>query len=219
MATCYSSRTIGENKLGSLRATRYSDKMIRPAILVVTGPSGAGKTAAVRCLEARGRPDVGCFYFDSIGVPSEEVMKRDFGGGEGWQAEATKRWISRLAIETIGGEVSILDGQTRPSFVRAALAESEGIVARVVLVDCAASVRNARLAMRGHPELATARMDIWAGYLRGQADALQLPIIDTTRLNIEAVADALGAEAEAVRAEARGAAQPAVAANGASPRR
>lgn len=178
--------------------------MSKPAILVVTGVSGAGKTAAVRCLEARRRPDVRCFYFDSIGVPSEEVMKRDFGGEDGWQADATRRWISRLATETMSGAVSILDGQTRPSFVRAALAESEGISVRVVLVECAEAVRNARLAMRGQPELATRRMDIWAGYLRGQADALQLPIIDTTRLRVEVVADALKAEVEALRADARG---------------
>jgi hypothetical protein len=115
--------------------------MIKLAILVVTGASGAGKTAAVRRLEARGRPGVRCFYFDSIAVPSEEVMKRDFGGGEGWQADATNRWISRLATETRSGDVSILDGQTRPSFVRAALAESTRIAARVVLFECGQAVR------------------------------------------------------------------------------
>ena len=46
-------------------------------------------------------------------------------------------------------------------------------------------------------------MDIWAGYLRGQADALELPIVDTTSLNVDAMADALEAEVEALRAEAR----------------
>jgi heat shock protein HslJ len=51
--------------------------MTKPAILVVTGASGAGKTPAVRRLEARGRPGVRCFYFDSIGVPSEEVTLVD----------------------------------------------------------------------------------------------------------------------------------------------
>ena len=178
--------------------------MIKPAILLVTGVSGVGKTAAVRCLEARRRPDVRCFYFDSIGVPSEEVMNRDFGGGEGWQADATRKWISRLATETVGGAVSILDAQTRPSFVRAALAGSEGIAVRVVLLECAAAVRHARLEMRGQPEFAAPRMDVWAGYLRGQADALQLPIVDTTHMNVEVVADALETEIETLRAEAGG---------------
>jgi type II secretory pathway predicted ATPase ExeA len=48
-------------------------------ILVVTGASGAGKTATVRALDARGIPGVRCFYFDSIGVPTAEVMERDYG--------------------------------------------------------------------------------------------------------------------------------------------
>ncbi len=50
--------------------------MDRPAILVVTGPSGAGKTAAVERLQARGRPGVRCHFFDRIGVPSAEVKAR-----------------------------------------------------------------------------------------------------------------------------------------------
>ena len=33
---------------------------------------------------------------------------------------------------------------------------------------------------RGQPELANPRMDCWAAYLRGQADALKLSIIDTS---------------------------------------
>jgi hypothetical protein len=31
----------------------------------------------------------------------------------------------------------------------------------------------------------------WAGYLRGQADALGLPVLDTTRLTIAEATDAL----------------------------
>jgi hypothetical protein len=34
-------------------------------------------------------------------------------------------------------------------------------------------------------------MDHWAAYLRGQADALSLPVIDTTLLTPEQVADEL----------------------------
>src|SRR6185369_11962540 len=97
--------------------------MQRPTILVVTGASGVGKTTAVKCLEARQRAEIRCFYFDQIGVPSVAVMERDFRGGEGWQAYATRHWISRLASDDLRGYVSVLDGQTRPSFVRAALAD------------------------------------------------------------------------------------------------
>jgi hypothetical protein len=34
-------------------------------------------------------------------------------------------------------------------------------------------------------------MDSWAAYLRGQADALGLPIIDTSRLTLQGAVDAL----------------------------
>ncbi len=38
---------------------------------------------------------------------------------------------------------------------------------------------------------AVAQMDTWAAYLRGQADALALPVIDTSRLSSAEVAAAL----------------------------
>src|SRR5215475_6655018 len=87
------------------------------AILIVTGASGVGKTSAVRSLESRQRSDIRCFYFDEIGVPSIGIRESEFGGGEGWQAHATRQWISRLAIDDLRGYLSVLDGQTRPSFV------------------------------------------------------------------------------------------------------
>jgi len=63
----------------------------------------------------------------------------------------------------------------------------------VVLLDCSPEVRAARLrGPRQQPELATDRMDAWAAYLRGQADALGLDVIDTSELSVEAVADLLG---------------------------
>jgi hypothetical protein len=44
-------------------------------------------------------------------------------------------------------------------------------------------------------------MDCWAAYLRGQADALNLPVIDTTSVGIDAVVDALATHVETIRAE------------------
>jgi dephospho-CoA kinase len=137
-------------------------------ILVVTGASGAGKTTAVKGLEARNLPGVRCFYFDQIGVPTPEEMQRDFGGGEQWQAAATKRWMMRFAQEENSGYLCVLDGQTRPSFVQAALSELAPLTARIILFDCRPDVRKDRLTKRGQPELADQRMDYWAVYLRGQ---------------------------------------------------
>ena len=52
---------------------------------------------------------------------------------------------------------------------------------QIVLVDCDTTIRNGRLVReRNQPELANPQMDCWAAYMRGQADALFLPIIDTS---------------------------------------
>lgn len=177
-----------------------------PAILVITGASGSGKTAAVSALAARALPGVRCYYFDSVGVPSPEEMDRDFGGGEQWQAIKTQEWLDRLAADPDGAEVYVLDGQTRPTFVTRA-AEQSGIDGvRIVLMDCEPSVRNRRLIeLRGQSELANSQMDCWAAYLRGQADALDLPVIDTTDRDIGAVADSLVDHVERARSESHAA--------------
>jgi len=163
-------------------------------IVVVTGASGAGKTAAVSALDARALPGVRCYYFDSIGIPSNEEMKRDFGSGENWQAIKTEQWLSLLAGDPDRAEVYILDGQTRPSFIRSAATRLGLDHVHIVLLDCAPGVRHTRLVKgREQPELVNSQMDCWAAYLRGQADALDLPVIDTTSLGIDDVADALAA--------------------------
>src|SRR5689334_9363412 len=182
--------------------------MNKLGILLVTGASGVSKTAVVQFLEARQRADIRCFYFDRIGVPSTDKMQTEFGEGEGWQAYATREWISRLAIDDLRGYVSVLDGQTRPSFVRSAVASVGSLHSRIVLLECSWDKRAVRLGKRGQPELATFQMDAWAVYLRGQADALELSVIDTSMLTIQAVADALEAQVEALRQEIRIASEP-----------
>ena len=163
-------------------------------ILVVTGASGAGKTTAVRAIEARDLAGVRCFYFDSTGVPNAEVMERDFGGGDKWQAHATAQWLARLDALPAEVRVAVLDGQTRPSVVLDAVKGAPAREVHVALLDCAPETRGERLrGPRGQPELANARMSSWAAYLRGQADALRLPIVDTTTLSVDEVADALEA--------------------------
>jgi hypothetical protein len=82
----------------SVRARGAAHRAIvtRGHVLVVTGASGVGKTTAVQALDACRIPGVRCFFFDSIGVPSAEIMERDYGGGERWQALATADWLARL---------------------------------------------------------------------------------------------------------------------------
>jgi RNase adaptor protein for sRNA GlmZ degradation len=161
-------------------------------ILVVTGASGAGKTAAVQALEARAVPGVTCFYFDSIGVPTADVMQRDYGGAEQWQASATTEWLERLRDLPEDTLVAVLDGQTRPSFAFSDSARAASGTVSVVLLDCSSDVRAARLrGPRQQPELANSQMDQWAAYLRGQADALNLAVIDTSSLTVLESADQL----------------------------
>jgi hypothetical protein len=163
----------------------------RPSLVVITGASGAGKTAAVRAVDARGRSGVRCHHFDDIGVPSPDEMKRQWGSGERWQADATRRWIARLAALPEDGCINILDGQVRPSFVEAARASLDLPPIPMLLLDCGPKVRRTRLEQRGQPELANEQMNSWAAYLRGQADALGLVVIATDKMTIDQVADAI----------------------------
>lgn len=160
------------------------------AILVLTGASGAGKSTLLRALAAKRLPGVGCYEFDSVGVPSPEEMVRDFGGGEQWQAATTEAWIRRLLRNDDGVRVAVLDGQTRPSVLRVLFLRLGAERWQIALADCGHAERNARLhGPRAQPELATRDMDCWAAYLRGQADALGLPVIDTSRPLEESVAE------------------------------
>lgn len=180
--------------------------MTAPAFLFVIGASGAGKTAAVRALEARALPGVRCYHFDSIGVPSAEVMAREWGGGERWQEHATQRWVDRLATNPDRAELVVLEGQTRPSFIMPRLGASGVPRWAIVVVDCAPGVRAERLrGARAQPELASPRMEDWARYLREQAVALGLPVLDTSRLTVEEAADALQREVEEMQSNGRAA--------------
>jgi energy-coupling factor transporter ATP-binding protein EcfA2 len=153
-----------------------------PSILVLTGASGAGKTTLVAALGALELPGVGCYFFDSVGVPSPEEMTRVFGGGEQWQAAVTEQWIARLMRNDDGVRVAVLDGQVRPSVVKAHLERLGARSWRIVLADCGHTERHARLhGPRAQPELDTRDMDCWAAYLRGQADAYGLHVLDTAR--------------------------------------
>lgn len=158
-----------------------------PQLLFAVGASGVGKTAAVQALRARALPRLSCYHFDEVGVPSVDEMTRLYGSSERWQEITTREWIARLQRET--DPLIILEGQTRPSFIRASRFDPP---IGIVLLDCHPTVRSDRLRTgRQQPELDTPRMDSWAAYLRGQADALGLPVIDTTSLSPDEVAEQL----------------------------
>lgn len=155
------------------------------SVLFLVGASGVGKTAATRQLASA--PDFlgRCRFFDTIGIPSLDDMRRNHGSGEAWQAFATDHWVETLRDEP--ERLVVLEGQTRPSFIREA-AEKHGLQSwRVVLMDCAPEVRRERLEGRGQPELTSVRMERWAAYLRNEAESMGLPIIDTSELTVAEV--------------------------------
>lgn len=148
-----------------------------PAILVLTGASGAGKSTLLRELEALRLPGVFCAHCDAVYDDLPEQIRAD-------GAAAQDALLAYGVNQALGGcaiDLAVLDTQIRPHKARALL-ERMGIrVYRIVLVECEPLVRNRRLwDLRERPDLASAQMDNWAAYLAGQADALELPRIDTS---------------------------------------
>ncbi|HKU72629.1 MAG TPA: hypothetical protein VJR02_01800 [Pyrinomonadaceae bacterium] len=146
------------------------------AIVVLTGASGAGKTTLTLKLNELAIPGVKGFNCDRVKVEIDE--KADPADR---QADILRYWISHLSQRETGIELAVLDTQIRPHRALEVLSQAGINYAQIVLVDCDPVKRNERLHMdRGQPELANPQMDCWAAYLRGQADAMRLSIIDTS---------------------------------------
>jgi dephospho-CoA kinase len=147
-----------------------------PAILVLTGASGAGKTTLTLKLNELAIPGVKGINCDRVKIETKETAD-----STDRQADILRYWISHLTQPEAGIELAVLDTQIRPHRALEVLNQAAIDYAQIVLVDCDQVIRNERLHMdRGQPELASTRMDCWAAYLRGQADALKLSIIDTS---------------------------------------
>jgi dephospho-CoA kinase len=154
----------------------------------VIGASGSGKTAAARELERIGRASV--FYFDSVGVPSEQERVEKWGSGGGWQRAMTVDWVRRIRPE-LETAPAVLDGQTRPAFIAEACVLGGVTSHGIILITCSDDVRRARLLQRGQPELANAQMMEWARYLVAKTARIGGTIIDNDDLSIEQTASAL----------------------------
>ena len=151
-----------------------------PAILVLTGASGAGKTTLTLKLNELAIPGVEGINCDRVKIEADETA-----GVSDPQVDRLRYWISQLSKPETRIDLAVLDTQIRPHLAQAVLNQAE-IVTQIVLVDCDPVKRNERLHMdRGQPELANPQMDCWAAYLRGQADALNLSIIDTSTDSID----------------------------------
>jgi RNase adaptor protein for sRNA GlmZ degradation len=153
-------------------------------LVILTGASGAGKTAIVKSIDAS-TPEIECLHFDSAGVPTTETMIAEFGSGEAWQKVTTLEWIRKIHVNCKSAKSIIFEGQMRISFISEALKEYKFTDVTIVLVDCDDETRITRLKLgRLQPELANQQMMKWAGFLREEAKSSKIRIIDTTKLGL-----------------------------------
>jgi hypothetical protein len=133
-------------------------------------------------------------FFDSVGVPSFEEMKK-WGGqdpGATWQRAKTLEWFAKLMPILRAGRSVLFEGQMRLAFIHEALDASEITSAHVVLVDCDDITRAKRLTgERNNPSLANERMMKWAAYLRTEAMQAGYQILDTGHATLDECVDYL----------------------------
>ena len=158
------------------------------SLIVLTGASGSGKTTLAKAIQERYPEECEVMFFDSVGVPSPEEMKK-WGGpdpGATWQRTTTLEWFRKLAPIRKTGRSVLFEGQMRLAFIHEALDVSEITAAHIVLVDCDDITRAERLSgERGQPSLATERMMNWAAYLRTEAMQAGYEILDTSQTKLE----------------------------------
>lgn len=157
------------------------------SLVVLTGASGSGKTTIAENVE-KTRPDITVFRFDTIGVPSAEVMATYGTGhhpGGAWQRAMTLEWFGRIVKVLASGRPVLFEGQMRIAFVREALQAHAINHARIICVECDDLTRNDRLTNdRLQPELANESMMGWSRYLHQEAIEAGYEVLDTTGLSL-----------------------------------
>lgn len=107
-------------------------------------------------------------------------MQAEYGSGEQWQRATTLAWIERIKPLLSTGRSILFEGQMRIAFIEEALPASAIPNAHIILVDCDEATRTTRLSRdRSQPDLASAEMMNWASYLRQEATAAKVEILDT----------------------------------------
>ena len=159
-----------------------------PAILCITGASGAGKTAAMAALHAKIEPRIlPVFCFDSLGVPSDEEMRLGWEGGRGWQKAMTWFWVRAAKQVHRTRPLVMIEGSFDPQYAVAACAANGLPRLQLAVLDAEPAVLKARLASRGQAALATDAMMSWASYLREATRDLGGAIVDASREVAEVV--------------------------------
>src|SRR5262245_44377063 len=103
------------------RVMALAGKPTTPALLCITGASGAGKTAALCALrehiEARVLPTIA---FDCLGVPSPDEMQAGWESPRGWQKSMTYHWVYTAKHIYRTHPLVMLEGSFDPQYAIAA---------------------------------------------------------------------------------------------------
>lgn len=155
-------------------------------IIWLTGASGVGKTTLLQNLKDKyaSNPAWKFLKFDSIGVPSNDEMVRDFGSGENWQKTKTYEWIEKMVAGYADKELVVMDGQSNLDFIRQGFEKQNFTNYKIILVDCDQEHMLKRLIdERQQAWLASEDMKNWLKFLRKQAIAIGASIINTSLLD------------------------------------
>jgi hypothetical protein len=176
------------------RVAGLAGKPTTPALLCITGASGAGKTAALGAIrgriEARLLP---ALAFDSLGVPSPDEMQAAWDSPRGWQKAMTYHWVYTAKQVYRTHPLVVLEGSFDPQYAIAACS-AHRLRFAVVLLHADDTVLRDRLAARGQPERASDEMTSWASYLRESAEQLGGAVVDACA-PLDQVVDAICAHA------------------------
>jgi GTPase SAR1 family protein len=165
-----------------------------PALLCVTGASGAGKTTMLESLRTQVEPrHLPTLAFDSLGVPSPEQMTAGWESPRGWQKAMTWHWVQTAKNVYRTHPLVVLEGSFDPQYAIAACTANRMRFA-IVLLHADDSVRHERLTRRGQPELHTDDMCSWASYLRESTTQLGGHVLDANA-QVDAVVEAVCAYA------------------------
>ena len=167
-----------------------------PAILFLSGASGAGKTSILLSLKQRiTSSDYIFLHYDSMGVPSFKEMLEQAGSLEHWQEVTTYRWIERIGAGYADDKVVLIEGQSNLDFITGACQRYGIAKYAIILLDCDWQTMKDRLRRnRGQPELANDDMRNWADFLREQAQSRGIPIIKTADQAPEVIAEIIEKE-------------------------
>jgi ABC-type dipeptide/oligopeptide/nickel transport system ATPase component len=148
-------------------------------LVILTGASGVGKTTIADAIEKLD-PEVAVYQGDKIGLPPEEILA-GYGPANG-PGGASQRgfalyWIGRIFQNP---RPVLLETQCRVAFLEEALLLHRISWARIILLECDDSTREARLIHdRQQPELANEDMANWSRYLHREAAEAGYEILDT----------------------------------------